>query len=781
MTTETSGVPSHARGYEGFPGRIGRTVSGSERAWPRERRAKDGSPNIVVVLVDDLGYSDVAPFGSEIQTPAISGLAERGYTFTNYHSTPVCSPARAALLTGVNPHRAGFANVANHDPGYPNMRLELGDNVLTLPEILRANGYATFAVGKWHLVRDAMWNDAASKNGWPCQRGFETYYGSLEGSNSFFHPNRIIRDNTPVDPETFPNDFYLTDDLTEEAVRRIKSLRASDSRKPFFLYFAHVAMHGPLGAKPSDLDRFRDRYSDGWDVMQRARLERQKSLGLFPDHLELPPPETHPAVAVAPWESLSRSQRRLYERHQEVYAAMVSNLDQSVGKLVDLLEELDELDNTLIMFLSDNGGTAEGGPDGTRSYNSKFIFASGLVPDDLPEDWDGDVPRDIDLIGGPQAMTHYPRGWGRVSNTPFRMFKGQTYAGGIQVPLIVSWPDGMKKSASDDGVRKQYQYVTDVLPTVLDLLDLDHPGNRNGQPTLSTDGQSFASVLRDKSADSTHPEQYAEFGGHRGFYQNGWKIVTYQEHGADLDSPGWELYNLEDDPNETNNLAGEHPDLVRQMAEDWDRAAWQNTVYPIGGSVPKRVRRPAEREFAKPVRILPGTPKLERYRSSRLTELRSFTIDIEVQHRTADRGVLVSHGDQGGGYSIYVDNRSLYLAYNEYGQMTVRASEPLGSFSRVLARFEALPGLRWRITLEVDGVEVVEIPSILMLVGKAPFGGIEIGANTGGPVHWEISQRYGSFRYTGELQSVTYVPGDRAPYDPGLLFEAERDSALTYD
>lgn len=258
MTKEP--IPPYARGYETFEGSIGRTVAESRRAWPAEKRDPEGAPNVVVILLDDMGYSDIGPFGSEIETPHLDHLAQTGVALTNYHTTPVCSPARAALLTGLNPHRAGFASVANSDPGFPGLRLELDEDVVSLPEILQGHGYATFGVGKWHLTRDALLNEGASKSTWPVQRGFDHYYGSLEGFNSFFHPNRIVRDNTVELREETPEGYYITDDYTDQALAMIKALRASDSRKPFFLYFAHTAMHGPLGAKRVDIDKYRGKY-----------------------------------------------------------------------------------------------------------------------------------------------------------------------------------------------------------------------------------------------------------------------------------------------------------------------------------------------------------------------------------------------------------------------------------------------------------------------------------------------------------------------------------------
>ena len=420
-----------ARGYEGFGGTIGQTFSESEPWWPPQPRAADGAPNIIVVLVDDMGYSDIGAFGSEIRTPTLDLIAGRGVRLRNYHTAAVCSPARAALMTGLNPHRAGFAFVASNDFGFPGYSMEIAEDVLTLPEILREAGYATFAVGKWHLTRDGAMHDAAARRSWPTQCGFDRYYGCLEGLTNFFQPNRLTMDNSPIEVDQYPADYYLTDDLTDRAIGMLKSLRAHDSRKTFLLYFAHHAVHGPLGAKPADIARYRGRYDTGWDILRQERYRRQMEIGLFPAGTRLAPRNFEPGLEVPAWSDLPADEQRLFARFQEVYAAMVDNIDQNLGRLLATVEAFGELDNTIVVFTSDNGGTAEGGPRGTRSYFSQF--AQVVMQRRLPDAWPRDVARNPDLIGGPQAAVHYPRGWGMASNTPFRLYKGHTFAGGVRV------------------------------------------------------------------------------------------------------------------------------------------------------------------------------------------------------------------------------------------------------------------------------------------------------------------------------------------------------------
>ncbi|MFD0275123.1 arylsulfatase [Kitasatospora sp. NPDC127111] len=765
--------------YDGFPGTVGRTFGESAPAWPARTRARQGAPNIVVVLIDDMGYSDIGPFGSEIPTPTLDRLAATGVRLANYHTMPLCSPARAALLTGLNPHRVGYSFVANADPGFPGYGMEVARDIPTLAELLHDAGYATYAVGKWHLTRDSASNAANDRSNWPLQKGFDQYYGVLEGLTSLFHPHQLVRDNSPLDIDEFPDGYYYTDDITDQAIAMVKSLRAHDAEKPFLLYLAHNAVHGPLQAKPEDLARHKGRYDGGWDELRAARFARQLAAGHFPDGTRLPERNTERGFDVGPWDELTDVQKKLYARYMEVYAAMVDNVDQNLGRLTDTLAALGELDNTIILFTSDNGGTGEGGPEGTRSYFSRFVHHP-----QLPDDWNPDVAREIDLIGGPQSLVHYPRGWGMASNTPFRFYKGQTYAGGVRVPFVLSWPAGLPRAEGDTGVRQQYQYVTDILPTLLDLAGVRRPPERDGRPVQDLDGAGFAAVLRDPAADSTHREQYCEMTGNRSYYRDGWKLVTLHRPGTPYDDGEWALYDLRADPTEIDDVSAEHPEIVKELAEAWETAAWRNGVFPLAdGSGALALRHPEDARLRQPLTLLAGTPELERYRSSRLISFRSFDIVVDLaDHRAADQGVLVSHGDQGGGYSLYVEDGRLRLAYNEYGELYEADGGELAPGARtVTVAATAVADLKWEFRVLVDGVETGSLGPVHQLIGMAPFQGISVGVDRKSPVSWPLFERHRGFRYTGDLRSVTYLPGEPAPYDPETVAQALREAAAAFE
>ncbi|TQL48395.1 arylsulfatase [Homoserinimonas aerilata] len=772
-------VPEGARGYEDFGGSVDRAMSRSTPAWVPSPKPEAGAPNVILMVIDDMGFSDLGPYGGEIPTPHVEAIVDDGVVLNNYHTASVCSPARAAILTGVNPHRAGFATVAGFNPGFPGFALELGDDVLTLPEALQGAGYATFGIGKWHLTRDDATFEGASRESWPVQRGFDQYYGCLEGFTNFFAPNRLVQDNTTVEVERYPDDYYLTDDLTDHAISMIRGLRTSESEKPFFLYFAHNAMHGPLGAKAEDIDRHRGRYAEGWDEVRRARFAEQIARGLFPEGTQMVDRNREGGYEVEPWQSLDEDSRARFERYMEVYAAMVDNIDQNLGRLLSVLDEYGERENTIVIVTSDNGGTAEGGPEGTRSYLSQFI--NGLR---LPEDWSRDQPIETELIGGPRAGVHYPRGWAMASNTPFRLYKGSTFGGGVRAPFIFSWPARLRNVPAAERVRRQFMYATDIMPTLLEACGVVRPSERHGIPAKDLDGLSALDQLLGSASNEFRMTQHAEWNGHLGLYHEGWKILSLRPGPImDVENVTWQLYEVTNDPAETHDLAADRPEKVAELAALWERLAWENTVFPIAddAGLVFQIQPRENARFSEPLVIRNGSPTVERHRAAQLIGLREFRIRASVV--AAGEGVLVAHGDQCGGYVLYVEDGRLVFEYNEYGVMRTTdapftASGPCEieldlTFNRDEFYLD--------VELSVDGVPVASLRRVMMLTGLAPFTGIDVGIDRRGPVSWEMHERHGAFPFSGELTSVRYEPGEPAPYDAGRLAAAAFMAAHHYD
>lgn len=775
LTSELEAIRSYA--YRGFAGVAARSVADSRPSWSSTSEGIRGRPNVVLIVADDMGFSDVGPFGSEISTPSLDRMANRGVRLVNYHTAPACSPARAALLTGLNPHRAGFGAVSNFDPGFPGYTMELGASTPSLAEILRDHGYATMAVGKWHLTRTGTHNPAATRTSWPLQRGFDRYYGVLEGLTNYHQPGQIVLDNSTLPVDSYPDGYYLTDDYTDQAIRMIHEVRSHEERQPFFLYLAHNAPHAPLHALPGDVAKYAGVYDAGWDKLRTERFRRQLELGMFPPNAVLPGRNFEEGMAVGPWDSLPDESRPWMSRYMAVYAAMITSMDRGIGRLLDAIDAYGELDNTVTVFCSDNGASSEGGRDGTSSYFSQFTGAAAL-----PASWNRDVRLPLDLIGGPQSMPHYPRGWAMVSNTPFRLYKGSTYAGGVRVPCIWSWPVGGIGKSDGPEQREEYIYVTDVTPTILDLLGIDQPVTRYGLSAPKMDGVSAVEVLRDANASSKHLSQYCEYLGNRSIYEDGWKLVSIVPPPAPVNDR-WKLYDIRADPTEVRDLSSEFPDRVERLKHAWERAAWANTVYPQddGSGAMRLLRRPDESRWEAPLRILPGTPALERTRSARLIHFRTFEIEIEVDYRKSDEGVLVAHGDQGGGYVAYIHGRSLVFAYNEYGKLG-RIELPIYSegIQTYLVSFSALPEFRWEIEMRTGEAATVKMKPVAMLIGQAPFQGISVGCSPRSPVDWELYSQKKSFAYSGQIVGVTYRPGKVAAYDPYTRLELARvaDAAL---
>lgn len=755
-------LPEEARAYRGFQGRIGRTMAGSQPWWPPRESAPQGAPNIVVVLVDDMGYSDLGCFGSEIATPHVDRMAAEGLRYTNFHVTPMCSPTRAALLTGRNSHAAGIGYVAHADPGFPGHAMELADDVTTLAEVLRARGYATMAAGKWHLCKDADVTDTGSKVSWPLQRGFDRFYGILDGMTDMFHPHALYRDNSRITPDEYPSDYYFTDDITDQAIAMIRSAKASDPAKPFFCYLAHGAVHAPLNAPAADIESYRGAYDDGWDVIRARRLERQQQLGVVRPGTTLPPRNSEPGDEVPAWDELDADHKRLFARYMEVYAAMVQTVDRSLGTLRAALEGLGEWDNTIVVLTSDNGASRDGEAQGSSQYFDVLRHYHG------GGDLEGAFERDlaaIDEMGGPRTLPHYPRGWAMASNTPFRLYKINTHAGGHSSPAILSWPRRLAGVAGQ--LRRQYVHVTDLYPTFLDLAGVADVADRYGVPLKPLAGSSFSPSLTDPDAPETHTEQYYEMQGHRGYYRDGWEIVTRHQPRTPFGDHEWELHDLRIDPTETRDLAAEHPDLVAELSAAWDRAAWENQVFPLneGSGLQRAVRPEREDAFARPLRIVPGTPTLERYRSLMLVYRRSFEVVVDLDFEAGDHGVLFAHGCQSGGYSLSVHEDRLSYLHNSSGDMFHLDLGRLTTGVReVRLRVTAgQGGLTVQVAGEVDGEKRGETESLPMPMGQAMFQGIDVGIDRGSPVSWQRYDAHGTDRYTGTLHGVSWIPGEHAP------------------
>ncbi len=736
-----------------FDGIIGRTVAESTPSWPSPKRPPAGAPNVVVVLIDDLGFSHFGCFGSTLATPRIDELASRGVRYTNFHVTPLCSPTRAALLTGRNHHEVGMRSISNFNTGFPNMRGEVSTSAATMAEVLSSEGYATFAVGKWHLCAMENASAAGPFDQWPCQRGFDRFYGFLDGETDQFSPD-LTADNHRVEPPARPEDgYHLSEDLVDKAVAMVHDTTSIRPDRPFFLYLAFGATHAPHQAPAPYVEKYRGKFDAGWDVARDTWFARQLELGLLPHGTTLAP--RNPGVE--PWDSLPENHRLLAARLQEAYAGFLEHTDAQIGRLVDELAAIDQLDNTVLMILSDNGASQEGGPFGVL-HEMKFFNFILETPDEA-------VAR-LDDIGGPRSHTNYPWGWAQAGNTPFKWYKQNTHEGGVHVPLVVHWPKGIEAS-SRGSLRDQFHHVNDLAPTIYEIVGVTAPATYRGVPQMPVTGTSMRYTLDDAAAPPRKAVQYFEMMGHRALYLDGWKAVTRHTPGVAFDDDTWELYHVTVDRSECHDLASAEPERLAAMVERWWAEAEDHGVLPLDdrtielfaarfadGTVHRADRRYT---YWPPVSPLPA-------QAGPSIGGRSWDLDASVDCPSGAEGVLFATGTENSGLSFFVLDGRLVFDYNFFGDHHVVASAtPVPVGRCVLSVRFRRTGTGGTATVVIDGDPCgeVEIPTVMRVISS-------VGASIGFDHGSAVSERYAApFAFQGTLarldvQLVSPRPDDAA-------------------
>jgi len=744
-----------------FDGKIENSIRDSKPAFRLDPKAAEGAPNVVVILADDLGFADIAPFGSEIRTPNLDRLAANGLRYNNFTVTAMCSPTRAALLTGLNHHAAGVGWIAEWDFGYPGYRGEMTDQAITLPEVLRQNGYQTLAIGKWHLANGEHRSRIGPFDAWPTHKGFDRYWGFLEGQSDQFLPQYLVSGTEIIDTPTDPN-FYLPDALTAHAIEMVKDLRAVDQKKPFFLYYATGAVHAPHHTLAADRERYRGKYDQGWDAIRAQRLARQKQLGIVPANTDLTPRNPN----VEAWDALSDDQRKMYARFQENYAGFVDNTDQQIGKLLDYLESIGELDNTIVIFLSDNGASPEGDVEGQSNELAFFHYHKTTTAENL---------KYYDVIGSAETYPHYPWGWAQASNTPFQQYKRYVHGGGLRAPLIISWLNGIKAHGQ---IRSQYHHVDDLMPTLLELLHIPAPSGDQGRTVKPMEGISLAYTLDQPNVPSQKTEQYYELEGNRGYYQDGWKLVSKREPNQPFEEAPWELYNLNEDFSEAHDLAAAQPEKVKELEAKWWEAAKRYQVLPIIDV--GLLERSAYAKFI----LLPGPSHVELrpgggtvpHNRAPLLAGKSYTITASVERTGEDQqGVLVAQGDHYAGYTFFVKDNYLYYERNTGADVIrIKSSEalPVGPlqlqfrFDKVSTGLAVAKGLM-REGVGFNRLSVLEGTGSLWVNGKKvgeavikmPFlvawEGLDVGEDRQSPVS-PLYAGQSPFAFDGHLSKVVY-------------------------
>jgi len=680
-----------------FKGTVNVDIRDSVPDWtPFEpAKAPAGAPNVLYVVLDDVGFSAMRPYGGPIDTPNIQRVADDGVRYTQWHTTALCSPTRSCLLTGRNHTRNSMACITEAASGFPNASGTIPPENGMLSEILSELGWNTYAVGKWHLCPEAEMNLASTRRNWPSGRGFERFYGFLGAETNQWFPD-IVYDNHLADQPKSPEEgYHFSEDITDKAIEFIKDAKVIAPDKPFFLYYAPGAAHAPHHAPKEWIEKYAGRFDAGYEAMRDETLARQKELGIVPADTELPAinplgtAETRsgpdgkpfpPLDATRPWDSLSPDEQRLFSRMAEVYAGFLSHADHQLGRLLDYLEETGQRDNTIVIVVSDNGASGEGGPNGSVNENK---FFNG-IPDDISENL-----ALLDELGGTKTYGHYPNGWAMAFNTPFKMWKRYEFNGGTSDPCLISWPAGM---AARGEIRTQYHHAVDLVPTVLDALGVESPGRLKGHVQSRFDGVSMRYSFDDADEPSHRRTQFYSMLGSRGIWHDGWKAVTTHPTIAgwsNFHDDEWELYHTDVDRAEVHNLADEQPAKLRELVSLWYAEAGANGAFPLDDRSPLEIvltPRPVMSEPRDRYVYYPDTAEVPESQSVNIRG-RSFAIGALVDLPTGSaEGVIFAQGCRFGGHALYVKNNRLHYTNNFVGELvqTVSASEVLPTVENLI-------------------------------------------------------------------------------------------------
>lgn len=740
---------------DGFKGKIGNTYRESTGWWPARATPPKGAPNILVVLFDDVGFSDFGCYGSPIATPTIDRLAAEGLRYTGFHTTAMCSTTRAALLTGRNHHSVGMGCLANFDSGFPGYRGKIAREAGTIAELLKPHGYVSYMVGKWHVTPLTETGATGPFDGWPLGRGFDRYYGFMDAETDQYAPE-LVRDNTPIAPPgTYETGYHLTEDLVDQAIRFIADHAADRPDVPWLTWLAFGAAHAPHQAPRELILKYDALFAEGWDAEREKRLARQKELGIVPADTRVPPRNDF----VKAWNEHSADERRLFARLQGAFAAMIDHADQHLARLIGFLERAGLRDDTLIIVMSDNGASQEGGPLG-------MINAMG--PYNLkPEPMEEKIAR-IDDIGGPDTHSNFPLGWAMASNTPLRRYKQNTHGGGIRDPLVLSWRNGVKARGE---LRHQFAHASDLVPTLLDVIGIAPPAEIAGVKQMPLEGESFAASLHDANAPARSRPQYFEMFGHRGLWHQGWKLVAFHPSGAPFESDKWELFHLDRDFNETDDLAAREPERLKAMIDLWWEVAAKCQVLPLDDRFGPRFAENAARFHGARKRFV-----FHRGMGHVPTDVapdvrsRSYTIEADARIEPGSEGVLIAHGDATSGYSLFLRDGRLVHDMNIGGKHVTVASERKVEVGdrRLGFRMRHAKGKRIG-TLLIDDVAAGQVESEIGFNNFISWSGLDIGLDRGSPV----ADYAAPFAFTGRLRKVTVTMDDDQALDGDGVGKAE--------
>ncbi len=738
------------KNIEGFGGVIAESYSDSQEWWAAEERPKDGSPNIIIFLLDDVGFAQVGSFGALINTPNIDALADNGLRYNNFHTTALCSPSRATLMAGRFPHSIGLGSHALTAMGFPGYNAIMPESAKSVANYLQGEGYVNYALGKWDHTPLYEVSQVGPFDRWPSGEGFEHAYTFMAADVHQFVPV-MWNDHSP---EPYRKSVHLDQDLADRAIEWITGHKSIKPDLPFMMLWASGSMHSPHHAPDSHLDRYKGKFDMGWDKAREEILERQKALGIVPADTKL----TERIDQIPAWDSLSPEEQSLYARQMEVFAGQMEWVDHQIGRVVAELERIGELDNTLIFVTSDNGASGEGGLAGT--FNETYVLNGLQTPLEAnlraQEDW-----------GRENTYPHYHAGWAMAGNTPFRYFKQSEHRGGQADHLVVHWPDGIEAKGE---VRSQYHHISDIAPTIMEAAGIEVPETYNGVVQQPMDGISLIYSFDDADAPNRKERQYYEMFGNRAIWVDGWKAVTLHAKRMPWDvnvvlpfeNDEWELYHVAEDFSESTNLAEQHPEKLAELIKIFDEEAWKYNVYPLYDDMIQRLGAQQDRLFGDQKEFIyfaPGAVRIAE-KSSAPVKNRAHTIETQIDLQGDEEGVIAAVGGMTGGYTMFIKDHRLYYDYNFLdGVHYVLKSSPLPKGETEL-KFNFIKTHPFGGTgeLYVSGEKVDEVDMPQMHIATYSLAEtFDIGRDTG----TQVSRLYtGIFKFDGELDRVIITVSD---------------------
>lgn len=741
---------SFAKYGQEFKGKIGRTYEESVEWYPEAVKPAPGSPNVLIIYLDDVGFAQYGCFGGLIHTPNIDALAADGLRYNNFHTPALCSPSRAALMAGRNTHKIGLGSHALSAMGFPGYNGTPPESAKSIAKHFQHAGFETFAIGKWDHTPLPEASQSGPFHRWASGEGFDHFYGFMAADADDYR-TLLWEDHRPSETWMNKPGYHLTTDLADRAIDNFTSHASIYPDRPFFLFWAPSAMHSPHQVEQKYIDMYKGKFDMGWDKAREQIFARQMAMKILPAGTKL----SDGIPEIPRWDTLSEDQKKLYARQMEVFAGMMTHTDEQVGRMIATLKRIGQYDNTLIMLTADNGASGEGGLNG--------LYNESLVLNGMQASLEENMKR-YDSWGGPNTYPHYHAGWAMAGNTPFKYCKQIVHNGGIADSLIITWPKGIKTPGE---IRSQYCYVTDLMVTALEVTGTKFMDELDGVKQMPVDGISLVYSFNQADAPSARTEQYYEQLGNRAMYKDGWKAVTI--HGNrmpwvtagtyDFSKDVWELYNLNEDFAETNNLADKRPEKLEELKKVWDEHAWKNNVYPLYDDVNSRVAKQFSRAFGDRQAFTYYWPGAERIAEAVSAPIKnkSHTIETTLDLKGGEEGVIVACGGVNGGYTLFIADGKLHYGYNYFNAERYEVVSPALPTGKVDLKFNFVKtGMCKGVgQLYVNGKKVAEgaidktVPGTFSLSET-----FDVGVDNGTPVSNNYKAK-DHFRFTGQLDKVT--------------------------